>query len=305
MAETWLICEGEYDPPVLNAVFTNVLSADIILKPSSGSKSAPSAAAYVRKNYGGVTAAYLEDRDYRLRAAADASFWNNKPGFIWRRHAMESYLIEPGIIVEAFRALKRDLTRVPSGGPAWVKALPEDNTSVTDGLRECAKVRAPEEALRMAVHRLWEDLSSTAGQVQRRVPTFRGATPPDAAICRAALLTEANRLGTMAHAASISPLVDPTSVGSRYDTELARVQQQSYVDGMQFLEEFHGRDLLAAFCEWLKRKYQSNLTSSRLTEELVKALPIVYQQNRSIHGTDDFLDLANGVRALAGLPPVT
>jgi hypothetical protein len=30
----------------------------------------------------------------------------------------------------------------------------------------------------------------------------------------------------------------------------------------------------------------------------------VYQRNRSLYGTDDFLDLANGVRALAGLPPI-
>jgi len=37
---------------------------------------------------------------------------------------------------------------------------------------------------------------------------------------------------------------------------------------------------------------------------LIEVLPSAYSQNRALYGTDDFLDLANGVRAWAGLTPL-
>lgn len=304
MAELWLVCEGDSDADLLATVLTNVLAADIIPKSSGGSKCAASAAEYLRRHDTNVTAAYVEDRDYRRRAEADASFSNGKPGFIWRRHAIESYLLEPAVIVKAFRSLKDEMGKLPSGGSAWVKALPDDETVVADGLRACAIERAPEEALRLTIHRLWEDLSDSANQIQKRCPQFPGTSNPDAATCRSALLGEANRLVTKARATTNSPHLDPSSVGLRYDGELARIQAQSYMNGMQFLEEFHGKELLTDFREWLRQQYKNTPSERLFIRELVKASPVIYQENRKVYGTDDFLDLANGVRALAGLPPV-
>jgi hypothetical protein len=50
--------------------------------------------------------------------------------------------------------------------------------------------------------------------------------------------------------------------------------------------------------------HQSRLTADQFLDELVKAVPVAYRANRQMFGTDDFLDLANGVRALAKLPPI-
>jgi len=300
----WLVCEGEYDIPVLQDVFTNVLPSGIIPKPSGGQKCAPSAASYLRKNDANVVAAYVEDRDYRLRSEADASYSNGGPGFIWRRHAIESYVIEPAIIVQAFQSIQQDMAKHPSGGPAWVKALPTDENSIKDGLHECAKKRAPEEALRMTIHRLWDDLSTTAAQVQKRMPPVNGGPNPDAASCRSALLIERNRIFQVAQQTINCPYLDPVAIANRYDTELARIQQQSYLNGLHFLEEFHGKDLIPAFLDWLRSQFNAAPTHRLFMKELVKAVPIAYRRNRLLYGTDDFLDLANGVRALAGMSPL-
>lgn len=305
MKVLWLVCEGEYDVPVLTDVLTNVLASGIIPKPCGGQKSAPSAAAYLRKNDPNVVAAYLEDRDYRRRADAEQSYTNGKPGFIWRRHAIESYLIEPTVIAQAFRSIQQEKVKYPGGGPAWVASLPTDEDAIKDGLRESAMKRAPEEALRMTVERIWEDLSTTAGRVQKRFPSFSGEPNPDEIRCRTELINETSRLIQMARQAAQSPHLDPSAVNNRYTAELDRIKQHDYMRDLKFLEEFHGKDLIPLFCEWLRSKFNTQLRRRTFEMELVKTVAGVYQRNRLLYGTDDFLDVANGVRALANLPPIS
>lgn len=304
MAEVWLVCEGDSDVPVLDAVLTRVLAADILVRDGGGCDTIPSAAEYMARHHPGVTVAYVVDRDYCRRDVADATFSDGRRRFMWRRHSIEAYLLAPAVIAETFRRLQTEMSDVPGRGPAWVHALPVDEGVIAAGLRACATMRAPEEAARIAMYRLWEDLSATAGQVQRRHPKVPTASTPDAAVCRQALLDEAARLVTKAQEASTSPHLTPSSVGGRYDAEHARVSAADYMSELRFLEEFHSRDLLNAFHEWLRREHNSRLDRKRLVRELGESVPIVYQRNRSVYGTDDFLDLANGVRALAGLPPI-
>ena len=185
-----------------------------------------------------------------------------------------------------------------------MRALPLDRDIVSEGLRACALMRAPEEASRVATYRLWEALSDTAGRIQKRNPSIPGGSNPDATRCRQALLDEAARLIARAEATVVSPHLSARAVGQRYDDELARLTAADYLRNMTFLEEFHGRDLLGAFCEWLQREHRATLPRKLLIKELEKAVPDAYKANRLLYGTDDFLDLANGVRALAKLPPI-
>jgi hypothetical protein len=46
------------------------------------------------------------------------------------------------------------------------------------------------------------------------------------------------------------------------------------------------------------------LSYKSLRDQLIPAAIQQYEGNRTIYGKDDFLDLANAVRALAGLPPL-
>ena len=65
-----------------------------------------------------------------------------------------------------------------------------------------------------------------------------------------------------------------------------------------FLIDYHGRDLLIAFHQYLNSQ-GARLSRDRLCNELIPALVEEYQGNRGVFGRDEFLDLANGVRSLA------
>lgn len=299
----WLLCEGDSDVPVLASVLTTVLDADIIPKPCGGSSGAASAAAYVARHHD-VTAAYIVDRDYRRRAVADATYTDGRTGFMWRRHAMESYFLEPQVIAGALRQLKTSVASAGGSGARWVAALPEDAAAIREGLRVCAAARAPQEAARVTIERLWEDLSESAGRIQKRAPSLSEGMSPDATACRQAVLDEGARLWAKAREASESPHLGPEALGRRYDETLATLSASTYLDELKFTEEFNGRALLHVFLEWMGREYKSRLTLKRFVSELERAVPTAYRSNRLLFRSDDFRDLANGVRALAGLPPV-
>ncbi len=305
MPELCLVCEGESDVPILTSVLTGVLHADIVTRSAGGGNNAPSVAEYVARREPDKVVAYVIDRDYRRRRDADATYSDGKRGFMWRRHAIESYLLAPAVIVEALHRLRTSLAQIPWGGPTWANSLPLDEDEVMSGLRACAKLRAPQEAARIALQQLWEDLSDTAGRVQRRSPSALTAGSVDAAACKAALVEEATRLVAAARETTLTAHLATETVERRYDAALARVNAEKYVDELSFLEEFHGRDFIDVFFEWLRQRLgATGLRKKTLIEELQRAVPRAYRSNRMIYGTDDFLDLANGVRALAQLPPV-
>ena len=85
-----------------------------------------------------------------------------------------------------------------------------------------------------------------------------------------------------------------------FDQTYAEVTADDYVKQREFLIDFHGRDLLKAFHQWLGRRAAPPFYDT-LRRELISAAVRQYGENRAIYGSDDFRDMANGVRLLAGL----
>lgn len=107
MEELWLVCEGHQDSvdaAVLKPIFTRVLAAGITVVPAGGSS--PGVAASFLQSHRGGKAGYVFDRDYRRRDQAEQSFRDGTPGFMWRRHSIENYLLPPSVIVRAFQRLR-------------------------------------------------------------------------------------------------------------------------------------------------------------------------------------------------------
>jgi hypothetical protein len=306
MAELWLVCEGtpdSADMAVLKPVMTTVLAADIVVEPSFGNN--PAAVARFIEAQRGGRAGYVIDRDYALREKADLSFRDGKPGFIWRRHSIENYLLLPSVIVRAFQRLRERFEKQFGANlPPWVLALPSDAELLADVLRECARQRAAKETCRLAVHRLWEDISESAGRVQKRVPDApEAAGDTDPAEWREALSRETRRVREAGDRTRAEPHLDDAAVARRFDDQYAIVTTTSYLADMGFLFDFHGKELLSQFRDWLET-LGVRFKFERLRGELASALAEAYDRDRAIHGTDDFRELANGVRALAGLPPI-
>ncbi len=306
MEEIWLVCEGgpeSVDAAILKPIFTRVLAAGIAIVPAGGSS--PGVAAAFLESQRGGRASYIIDRDYRRREQAEESFHDGKNGFIWRRHSIENYLLCVPVIVRAFQRLRERFERQLSGHlPAWVLVLPTDAAQISEALRVCAGRRAAEEACRLTIQRLWEDLSPTAGRVQKRTLSLPpGREAGDLEGWREALRCEVQRLREAAVQTDQSPHLQPGAIVERFDEVHRSVTAPDYIANLQFLVDFHGRDLLHEFRNWLEH-LGIHLKYQRLVTELLDAVAEVYAGDRAVYGTDDFLALANGVRALAGLPPL-
>jgi hypothetical protein len=211
--------------------------------------------------------------------------------------------LPPPIILQAFQELRERFERQhPGGVPTWFAALPADAEHVAEALRECARKRAAEEAYRLANHRLWDALPPSAGQVQRRDPTATRAEDPRD--WRDALCREAERVCLAAEQTAACAGFHREAVAALFDAAHAEITADSYVKDLEFSIDFHGRDLLKAFREWLVT-LKVPLSYERLSDELIPVAVRLYAVNRAIYGKDNFLDLANGVRSLVGLAPLT
>jgi hypothetical protein len=306
MPELWLVCEGDADSAdvgLLKPVMTTVLPVEIVVEACHGGS--PAGAAHFLQGQRGGRAGYVVDRDYEIRTKAAATYTDGTPGFIWRRHCIENYLLPPPVIVRAFLSLRAKFqTQFRGRTPGWLANLPTDPALVADILRQCARDRAAEEACRFSVHRLWEDTRESAGRVQKRVPSACvGGVTTDPAGWRAALLVECQRVRDAASRTHTEKHLEDDEVQNRYDGHYAEVTDANYLANLEFLVDFHGKDLLKQFNTRLNG-LGINLSLIRLRSELVSAAVDEYSGNRNLYGTDDFRDLANGVRALAGLPPI-
>lgn len=303
MGELWLVCEGEpasVDVAVLRPVFARVMPTGIIVEPACGSS--PNVVARFLEIRRGGRAASLNDRDYRSRAEAQSALTDGRPGFFWQRHSIENYLLQPPIIVRAFQRLRDQFERQrPGRVPHWFAAVPFDPEQVAEALRECAPRRVAEEACRLANQRLWASLPDTVGNVQRRNPRVAGTVDPND--WREALCQEVERVANVAAQTAASSQFRRENATRLFDSAYAEITATTYLAQMAFLIDFHGRDLLREIHGWMNARGIS-LPYGRLRDELIPAAIQEYEVNRLVYGQDDFRDLANGVRALAGLAPL-
>ena len=92
-----LLCEGDSDERLLDRIFnTRELKAQQV-----GTRNIRPAAAYLaRQNQPVFT---IQDRDFRPLSEAEECYSQNyaERHFMWRRHELENYLIEPRVVANA------------------------------------------------------------------------------------------------------------------------------------------------------------------------------------------------------------
>jgi hypothetical protein len=304
-SELRLVCEGEgggdtadgcgsVDSRVLDAILLGVLRADIIVTPAGDQASLGSVASYLRMN--GRVAARVEDRDYRPLCEAEASFGAGSRRFVWRRHEIESYLLQPQVVAEALRRIPRGRGPVSAGGPTQAE--------VAELLTECARLQAPREALQLT---LWQ-LRSSVGNAYRTglnvSPTPDGAAPFSEDACRRAAVDECQRFAAASEGAATDPRLGQAHVCAAYNRNLTAVTDAGFLEGLCFVADFDAKLLLGCLARRLHAVLGRALTRRQLENELAQALPDVYAAHAALFEPDDFLQVANGLRALGGLPPV-
>jgi|GEM_PF-2410437 len=304
MPELWLVCEGEkgsVDVAILKPVLTTILAAEIVVEPAGGERQLSTVARFLEEQRGG-RAAYVRDREYMPRTAAEVAIQERSPHFLLRRHSIENYLLHPQIILRAFTQLRKRFDEQARGGvPQWLSALPADAERVADALRECARRRTAEQACFLATHRFWDALPSTVRLIQKRLPARPTADDlSQPTLWREALCQEIESVRSSSEQASQCVQFRPQNVAPYFDAAYEEITADQYVSQMEFLVDYHGRDLLKEFRQRLFDQ-GARLSYERLCEALIPAALLEYEENRNVFGKDDFRDLANGVRLFAGL----
>ena len=119
-----LLCEGDSDERFLDRIFnTRELKAQQV---GGVGNLRPAAAYLTRQNQPVFT---IQDRDFRPRSDAEECYKGNyaERHFLWRRHELENYLIEPRVVANCFKQLqlhsKITLPETEDSARHWIRNL--------------------------------------------------------------------------------------------------------------------------------------------------------------------------------------
>jgi len=294
MIERWLYCEGLSDAPVLKAVFA-ALGIDVITESTGGNPA--EIARWQREN--GAVAASISDRDYRSLEDCDASYSNGSVRFLWRRHSIENYLLEPEVVSKAIENIKYSLRAMPYP-PACTELLPENDIGVINNeLIEAAKRIVHKECGCFCIHGLWVDLRESLGRIQQRLPAvFTSGDSATEEECVVALKTEANRLVNAALQASSAEELQDSEIAKRYQDRLGKLRQDDYWQQMTFLREFHGKRLLRELRQRLDESYGFQPPAALFLQELINASEAIAIATPEAECLKDFQKLGERVLKL-------
>lgn len=298
MAEIWLVCEGETDRNVLSPLLRSVLGAPITVEVAGGISNLAAVANYLRRD-GGI-AAYLEDREYRPLDESLSALTDGRPRFLLQRHSIENYLLEPRVLLAAFRRLRERFTQAGRPAPNWCGRLPDALAAVIQLVLAAATPLVPQEAGLQVIERLWRESRESLGAIQRRFPdVLRRAEATSEAACRTAVLDEAARLLTAARAAAALPHLDSQSLEAWYEEALRLCTSAVQPQSLECIRDFDGKRLLRAVVRTLNQ-HQVPIAAERIQEVCVEALVEEYRQDRTLFGgQDEFGALSRAIQQLS------
>jgi len=306
MPELVLVCESgpgvEWERDLLTVVL-NGLSPDMVIdvRGSGGEKGAGAVAEAITEHER-ILAACVRDRDYRSDEEVARERARPKR-FMWQRHETENYLLEPAVVVLAMSHLKASYADHPGGRPDWVAALPDAPDTVAEGLMRVASGMAPAQAVAITLWGIRRELNPLLNDVRMNMDCCGQSSSADE--CARSVRAECERIGRTALALSQCAALLPDSADARYGQVLADLDSNEFVRECRHLIVFDGKRLLSGLHTWLRDEYGVQFTPDTLRDELVRALPVAYRDTPGLFIPDDFVELANRLRALAGLPPAT
>lgn len=293
----FLVCEGQHgslDERVLNALVVQPSAPTVQTAPAGSDTSLGSVCQYIERPKPQSAppappdvAVAVADRNYRPRAEADAT-WNNaaRRRFVWRRHEIENYLLEPRVVLELFDNFR---AAVP---PPWAAGLPASEAAVGLFLQTRAAPLVENHAAEVLRAELVRALSPHGLRFGVRAPAPpQGAFAPGRAEWLPVLTAEATRILNGCATAGTLVAYQPNEIAARYQVLLAQFQNPPFLAAGDYLFDLGGHELLQSLAFELRRLGgPPALTEQYLGTELLAALGRVYQPN-TLFQPDDFAAL--------------
>jgi len=304
MGERYLVCEGgpnSLDMRVLDALVTRHL--DVQIMPGAGENSI------------GSVRSWLEERsrpnlpDGSLGPAQDVAFavfdrnylsfdeaqkkWKNPRHFVWLRHEIENYLLEPRVVFSAFSYVRKTTNQ------EWVKGLPATESAVRTLLEDLARPLLEEHAAQAVYFQIQLDRRRTCPREPGLSEMFAGnpAGTSSRESWLNALLAACRQVsdGCRTVAATAQEESD-RQIREKYGEAVTQVTAPEFLSTGKFLCEMDGKRLLRSLATHLREQLgASKLSNDDFDQELVTALVREYQPN-NLFKPDEFLEIAEKIK---------
>ena len=199
---------------------------------------------------------------------------------MWHRHEIENYLLDPGVVADAFNSLRTTVPRLKAG-------LPGTADEIKEILKTLAGPMIEHHAGWLAHARLQETL-----KLDTRI---KGPSGKSGYLSRSdwlyQLKNECQRIRQEATTLAPNAGFKDSAVTQLYDEMLAEVSKPAFLSDDIFLADMEGKKIMMALLVHTRKQWAPRLTESVLKDELINALERVYAEN--YFTPDDFLDIAN------------
>ncbi len=290
----YLVCEGKsdlLDRKVLELIIVNHCHKNVKFESVGGDSSLKSVARWLEATSENIHRAYvIEDRNFRPLSVAEQT-WNdpNRKNFIWRRHEIENYLLDPRIIAAAFQALK-------ASGVRGSDALPMTDQTVLGLLKTLARPMLEYHAGKLT----FEEVQDKHRQMRVSLcgpdegdllsQSASGISYPDRTGWLTYFETECTRLKQACQNLIADVQCDISVVEKLYDNNLSRLNTPLFFDQQLFLCEMGGHELMSQLLRYLNNELRLGISRPVLTKGLLEALDRLYQPGFFV--PDDFQELA-------------
>ncbi len=287
MKTIYLVCEGNegsLDRLVLRKLLNDYYGYSLYIESAGGDSSLYSVAQYLKQKHKDCDAFSIEDRNYKSREEAERSWEPTNKKFIWSRHEIENYLIEPVVIATTFKRLSED-------ADVSIK-LPQELHEIRTWLRSLAQPMCENHVGWSCYYKL---LPYELGYNFRitRPQGFAGDTTKATWVeylikeCRNKQ-GQSTRYGTDAR-------LSTQEIEKTYEMEFSNISRSDYWEQDEYIIDFGGKEIINEMMREFGRYGLQNFKRDDFYEKLIQSLIENYKQE--IFRPDDFVKLAELVRA--------
>lgn len=276
-----LLCEGDSDERLLDRIFnTRELKAQQV----GGARNLrPTAAYFTLQNQSVFT---IQDRDFRPTSEAEECYDPNYADrhFMWCRHELENYLIEPRVVANCFKQLQ----------PHSKIALPETEDSVRCWIKNLARDLLEDQAGRQTAWELHQQLYNT-------FPTISSISQGNAILSREEwqnrLITAMEEIRSQARRFEDFVQTTDADILQNYEANLQVFSEPSFLDMDTHLKDFGGHEMVQKIYQEARidvRHYGLQEFQTDLVESFVEE----WNRDPSFLQPNDFEDLSAAIRRL-------
>ena len=279
-----LLCEGDSDERFLDRIFnTRELKAQQV----GGVRNLRPTAAYLtRQNQLVFT---IQDRDFRPLSEAEECYSTNYTGrhFMWRRHELENYLIEPRVVANCFKQLQ----------PHSRVTLPDTEDSARHWIRNLARDLLEDQAGRRTSWELRHQLHDTFPTISS---ISQGNPIQNREEWQNRLISEMKEIRSQAHRFEEFVQTTDTDILQRYEANLQAFSEPSFLDMDGHLKDFGGHEMV----QKIHQEAQINVSRYGIQEfqtDLIESFVEEWNLDSSFLQPNDFDALGAAIRRLTGV----